>query len=93
MSRNITEQVNYNISNYGAAAIVVTQVTLGSWEDLAQGNTSVGFSIRTVDKLPYTHLENVTRHVDTINEDEIDQVMKSLSSIAYDQNLELIDKR
>lgn len=91
MMNNISLAVKQNISAYGAEGIVVKKVMLGSWDELSQGNGREGYSIRTVDRLPYRGESSLTRNVCTLEKEDFEPSMDLLNKLANESDLVIID--
>lgn len=88
----IEAELTFNISTYGAEAIVVSKVTLGSWDNLARGDGSAGYSIRTVDDLPYSYGSSMTRHVKNIERSNPSFSIEKLKELAANNSLVVLEE-
>lgn len=89
---NFEREISDNISNYGAEGILVEKVTLGSWEDLAQGNGRVGYTVRTIDKLLHSSSNFTTRAVASFEIADLEHSMSLVAEVAKLAGLEVVDK-
>lgn len=83
----IAAKLTFNISKYGAEAILVRKDVLGSWDDLARGKGRSGYIIRTIDALPYKFGRSSTRHVISIEEINPAFSMEKLKELAANNSL------
>ncbi|WP_299011327.1 hypothetical protein [uncultured Shewanella sp.] len=87
---DIFDRLRYAIETYGAEAVLIQKTMLGSWDELKIGAGKSGYSVQTVDSLPFHEdKRNLTRGIGSIEDNYIFN-MHSIEKIAKEYELKVI---